>query len=68
MEICNIKINIEESFSKYETLLMEFNNCPICGGNLVFEHKYREGKNKIEETACCQACKINTQAQEHTVQ
>lgn len=68
MEICNIKINIEDAFSKHETLLMEINNCPICGSELEFEHKYRSGKTVIEETATCKSCKINTQTQEFTIQ
>lgn len=63
------KVNSTYSSQKeeHQWILNEENACPLCGTELLFDHKIDHLKKRVEETANCPCCHIRTKTKETTL-
>jgi hypothetical protein len=69
--IATIDVNLTTNFcdpSPRERFLDEYNQCPLCGTDLLFTHVTNFVENVAHEEAHCEACKVRTKNAQHSLQ
>ena len=69
--IATIDINLSTHFrdaTPVEKFLQDYNECPLCGTELLYTHVTNFVNGLVKEEAHCESCKIRTKANEHGLQ
>ena len=51
---------------KYQSFLKAINCCPLCSSPLILIHEFYTGGHRVQETAHCDQCEIQTRRKDHT--
>ncbi len=69
--IATIDVNLKTHFrdaTPLERFMQEYNECPLCGTELLYTHVTNFVHGSVKEEAHCEACKIRTKDNSHHLQ
>ena len=59
---------VANDYAHQEQFLMDYNNCCLCGDELIFSHVTNFIRQEVKEEAHCPSCKIRTKEHNHSLQ
>jgi hypothetical protein len=69
--IASIDVNLTTHFrdaTPHEQYLADYNECPLCGTEMLFTHVTNFVRGDVHEEAHCEACKIRVRDNSHQLQ